>query len=124
MIEALQLNAGTMNRKTTPAKAKLSVRDTDAEVAGGDFSYSSVFGMVLYLSGCPLDIAYAVNCAACYVFCPRHSHEYAIKRIKVYLKATCSREFILNPSSNLKIDCYPDVLLESMDTRKQVIQLM
>ena len=31
-----------------------------------------------------------------------------MKRIGRYLKATHSRGFILDPSSNLKINCYPD----------------
>ena len=46
--------------------------------------------------------------AACYMFCPRHSRELALKRIGRYLKATHSRELIPNPSSNLNTDCYPD----------------
>ena len=75
-----------------------------------DFSDSSVVGMMLYLSGHSRpDIAYAINCVACYMFCARHSHELTLKRIGRYLKATQSRGLILNPSSNLKIDYYPDV---------------
>ena len=65
--------------------------------------------MMFYLSGhSSPDIAYAVNCAACYMFCPRHSYELAQKRIGRYLKSSHSKGLILNPSSNLKIDCYLD----------------
>ena len=66
--------------------------------------------MMLYLSGHTRpDIAYAVNCAARYMFCPKHIHEEALKRIGRYLKATRNRGLILNPSADkLKIDCYPD----------------
>ena len=39
-----------MNWKVTPAEAKLLVKDTDGEVAHGDFSYSSVVDMLFYLS--------------------------------------------------------------------------
>lgn len=42
------------------------------------------------------------------MFCPKRSNELALKRIGGYLKATCDRGLILNPSSELKIDCYPD----------------
>ena len=40
------------------------------------------------------------------MFCPRQSNEHALKRIGRYLKAV--RSLILNPSSHLKTDCYPD----------------
>jgi hypothetical protein len=110
VIEALGLDAGTVNGKWTPAEAKPLVKDEDGEAAHGDFSYSSVVGMLLYLSGHTRpDIAYAVNCAARYMFSPKHSHEKALKRLGRYLKATRDRGLILNPSSNtLKIDSYPD----------------
>jgi len=42
------------------------------------------------------------------MFCPRRSHELALKRIGRYLKATRDRGLVLNPSKELKIDCYPD----------------
>ena len=71
--------------------------------------------MVLYHSGhSRLDIAYTVNCPPCYMFCPKDSHELALKRIGRYLKATHSRGIILNSSSNLKIDCYPDADIARM----------
>ena len=72
-------------------------------------SYCSVVGMLLYLAGHTRpDIAYAVNCCARYMFCPDWSHELALKWIGQYLKATCDRGLVLNPSRELKIDCYPD----------------
>ena len=82
--------------------------------------------MMLHLYGYSRpDIANAVNCAAHYMFYPRHSHELALEKIGKYLKATCSRGLILNPSSNLKIDYYPGAdLLAYMNTRKQTIQLV
>ena len=65
--------------------------------------------MLLYLAGHSWpDITYAVNCTARYMFCPKLSHEKALKRIGRYLKATRDRDLILNPSSQLKIDNYPD----------------
>jgi len=73
-------------------------------------AYSSVMGMLLYLSRhtCP-DITFAVNCCARYMFCPKHSHELAPKQIGRYLKQTPYRGMVMNPSSDVcKIDAYPD----------------
>ena len=43
------------------------------------------------------------------MFAPKHSHEKALKRLgRYHLKATRSEGLVLNPSSELKIDCYPD----------------
>ena len=92
MIKTLGLDVGTVNGKSTPAEAKKLVKDADGDGVHGDFSYSSVVGMMLYLSSHSRpDIAYAVNCAACHMFYPRHSHELALKRFGRYLKATQPR---------------------------------
>jgi hypothetical protein len=73
------------------------------------FSYSNVVGMSLYLSGhTQPDITYAVNCCARYMFCPKHSHELALKRIWRYLKNTSSHGMVINPTRELTIDAYPD----------------
>ncbi len=43
------------------------------------------------------------------MFCPKHSHELALKQIGRYLKQTPDRGMVMNPSSNVcKIDAYPD----------------
>ena len=109
VIAALGLDDGMAKPKYTPADGTPLVKDEDGELATGQFSYSSVVGMLLYLAGHSRpDITYAVNCCARYMFCPRKSHELALKRIGRYLKATSSRGLILNPSKELKVDCYPD----------------
>ncbi|KAL7465925.1 hypothetical protein ACHAXS_006230 [Conticribra weissflogii] len=110
VLEALGLDSGTVNGKLTPAEGKPLVKDSDGEPARGTFSYPSVVGMLLYLSGHSRpDIAYAVNCAARYMFCPKRSHEEALKRLGRYLKATRDRGLILDPQGSiLKIDNYPD----------------
>ena len=109
VIETLGLDIGTTSGKFTPAEAKPLVKDVAGDPALGDFSYSSIVGMLLYLAGHTRpDIAYAVNCCARYMFCSRRSHELALKRIGRYLKATRDRGLVLNPSKELKIDCYPD----------------
>ena len=86
------------------------MKDADGPAACGRFSYSSVVGMLLYLSGhTRSDIAYAVNCCARYMFCTKHSHITALKRFGCYMKATRNRGLILDPcAESCKLDCYPD----------------
>ena len=116
VLEALGLDVGTVNGKATPALHAPLTKDEKGPEASGEFNYASVVGMLLYLSGHSRpDIAYAVNCTARYMFCPRRSHEEALKRIGRYLKATRNRGLVLNPicgsdgvADVLQIDNYPD----------------
>ena len=69
------------------------------------------------------DIAYAVNCAAMYMFCPKYFHELELNIIGRYLRGTRDRGLVLNPSSELRIDFYPDtVFLEFMCVRRPLTQ--
>jgi hypothetical protein len=109
VIEALGLDNGYAHTKRTPAETKPLVKDADGAPAVEGFSYSSVVGMLLYLSGHTRpDIAYAVNCCARYMFSPKHCHELALKRIGRYLKGTATRGMVINPTRELSIDAYPD----------------
>ena len=92
------------------------VKDINGDLANGAFSYSSVVGMLLYLSGrIRPNITFAVNCCAHYMFCPKHLHELALKRSGRYLKQTLDRGMVMNPSSNVcKIDAYPDADFAAM----------
>ena len=122
VCEALGLDSNATN-KWTPAESTPLVRDENGEAFSEEFNYSSVIGMLLYLSGHSRpDIAYAVNCAARYMFSPRAIHEKAVKRIGRYLKATRSRGLVLNPSSNpLEIDAYPDADFAGMWGHENVL---
>ena len=109
VLEALGLDSKYATNKWTPSEGKPLTRDEKGELPQGSFSYSSVVGMLLYLSGHTRpDIAYAVNSCARYMFNPRLSHEQALKRIGRYLKATRDKGLVLNPSGKLKVDAYPD----------------
>jgi hypothetical protein len=110
VVEALGLDDGYARVKHTPAKTKPLVKDLDGAPAVEGFSYSSVVGMLLYLSGHTRpDNTYAVNCCARYMFCPKHCcYELALKRIGRYLKATATRGMVINPTKELSIDAYPD----------------
>ena len=95
IIEEMGLDAGMINPKCTPAEAAPLVKDSEGAPATGAFSYSSVVSMLLYLSGhAHPDIVYAVNCATRYMFCPKKSHEEALKRIGRYLKAASTRGLV------------------------------
>ena len=109
ILEALGLDTKLATNKWTPAEHDPLVKDADGEGPQGSFSYSSVVGMLLYLSGHSRpDIAYAVNCCARYMFNPRLSHEKALKRIGRYLKATRDKGLIMRPSSEFKVEAFPD----------------
>ena len=51
VVEALGLDDGYARGKHTPAETKPLVKDEDGVAAAEGFSYSSVVGMLLYLSG-------------------------------------------------------------------------
>ena len=73
------------------------------------FQLSAVVGMMLYLSGHSRpDIAFAVHQCARYTFCPTRRHELALIRIGRYLKGTMERGMIMTPSTDPRVDCYPD----------------
>ena len=109
VVEALGLDDSYARGKHTPAETRPLVKDADGVAATKGFSYSTVVGMLLYLSGHTRpDITYAVNCCARYMFCPKHSHELALKCIGRYLKNTSSHGCIINPTRELSIDAYPD----------------
>jgi hypothetical protein len=119
VVEALGLDDGYARVKHTPAKSKPLVKDVDGASAVEGFSYSSVVGMLPYLSGHTRpDIAYAVNCCARYMFHPKHCHEIALKRIGRYLKATATCGMVINPTSELSIDAYPDADLRECMGKK------
>ena len=98
VIKTLVLDNGMEKNKYTPFESSSLVKDADGPTACDSFSYSSVVGMLLYLSGHTRpDISYAVNCCARYMFCTKNSHETALERIGRYLKATRNRGLILYP---------------------------
>jgi hypothetical protein len=125
VTEALGLDDGYAKEKHTPAESKPLVKDTDGEGVHGGFNYSSVVGMLLYLSGhTQPNIAYAVNCCTRYMLCPKHSHELAVKLIGRYLKQTSEHGMIKNPSTDIcKIDAYHDADFAGMYGHEMPVDL-
>ncbi|KAL7456501.1 hypothetical protein ACHAXS_000383 [Conticribra weissflogii] len=116
VVETLEFEVFTAKSKFTPLECKLLVKDDNGESPSGDFSYSSVVRMMLYLSGHPRpDIAYAVNCTAWYMCCPKRLHEIALK----YIKANCDYRLILNPLKELEINAYPNTDFAGMYGHKK-----
>ena len=109
VITALGLDDVTVKMKSTPAERRPLIKDVDGDPSSESFSYASIVGMMLYLSGHTRpDLAYAVNACARYTFCPRRSHEVALKRIGRYLKLTRDKGLILTPVKALNVNAYSD----------------
>ena len=109
IIEALGLDMDLSNAKSTPAERKPLIKDEDGPLQQDTFNYASVVGMLLYLSGHTRpDLTYSVSQVAWFMFAPKHLHEVAIKRIGRYLIGTSDKGMILNPTTTLNIDAYPD----------------
>ena len=125
VVEALGLDNGYAQGKHTLAETKPLVKDEDGVAATNVLSYSSVVGMLLYLSGhTQPDITYAVNCCARYMFCPKHSHELALKRTGWYLKNTSSSRVLINPTRELTIDAARMLILLQCMAMKSLLILL
>jgi hypothetical protein len=86
VIEALGLDVDMSTPRNSPCMKVPLTKDLDGDPPPEAFSYASVIGMLLYLSGHSRpDISYSVSCAARFAFCPRRSHEKALKLIGCYL---------------------------------------
>jgi hypothetical protein len=108
-IEAIGPNSSKLSTAVaTPANKAALGRDLAGQPASGSVNYASVIGMLLYLGHSHPNIAFATHQCARYTFAPKQSHEDALKRIGRYLKGALENGLILNPSDDLKIDCYPD----------------
>ena len=93
----------------TPSATVPIGTDKDGPSFDESWQYSTVIGMLMYLSANSRpDIAYAVHQAARFTHAPRASHAVAVKRIIRYLKRTRDKGLILKPSSHLRVDCHVD----------------
>ena len=83
--------------------------DPDGPPMDESWSYSSIVGMLLYLStNTRPDIAFAVSQVARFNHSPKKSHATAIKTIVRYLHRTSDKGMIVRPTGNLELDCYVD----------------
>jgi hypothetical protein len=109
IISALGLSSSLSTKIDTPAEVGALPKDADGLPALGNFSYPSVIGMLLYLTGHSRpDISFAVHQCARYTFKPTRRHEAALIRIGRYLKGTMDKGLIMCPTDDPCIDTYPD----------------
>ena len=107
IVEALDISDKPI--KHTPAVRQPLVKDPNGDPPDGRYSYASVIGMMLYLSGHSRpDIQYAVSQCARFIHGTKQSHEEALERIGQYLKGTMEKGLILKPTSNMDFECYCD----------------
>ena len=111
LIERI-LNVTQMNNchaTATPANEKPIGKDEEGEPRIEEWHYGSVIGMLMWLcSNTRPDISYAVHQCARFTHVAKRKHEEAVKRICRYLKGTQDKGLILNPTSEMKLDCFVD----------------
>lgn len=95
--------------KIMPAEANPLVKDEDCKAAYGNFSYSSLVGIILYIYGnISPDVAFFVNCCSQYVFCPKWYHKFALNILSLYFNHTKDCGLVLSPNNDLcTLNCYP-----------------
>ena len=80
IIEAVALDDCMPKGKFTPSDDKPLVKDENSEPASRMFSYGSVVGMLLYISGHTRpDVSLAINSFSQYIFIPKRSNELSVK---------------------------------------------
>ena len=83
--------------------------DPDGSPMKEQWQYSSIVGMLLYLStNSRPDIAFAVSQVARFSSAPKQSHAAAVKMIIRYLAGTKHQGTIFTPNTTFKLDCYVD----------------
>ena len=108
------------NANKTPASTAALGSDPDGLPMKESWSYSSVVGMLLYLStNTRPDITYAVSQVARFGANPKQSHASAVKMIVRYLSGTVNQGTIFTPNTNYKIDCYVDADFAGLHGREQ-----
>ena len=109
ILAMLQLTDGVSNGCHTPSETQELGSCPHSPPYDGPWSYRSVIGMMLYLSANTRpDIAYAVHQCARYSANPTEAHAKGLKRIGRYLQSTRDKGMIINPKTNLKLDCSVD----------------
>ena len=80
LISFVGIEDGMTKGKYTPAGSVPLVKNEDGVHASGSFNYSSIIGILIYLSGHTRPyIFFVFQCVARYMFCPKHYHEEDLK---------------------------------------------
>jgi Reverse transcriptase (RNA-dependent DNA polymerase) len=93
----------------TPASQLALGRNDDGKPMDETWGYSSVIGMLLYLStNTHPGISFAVSQAARFSANPKQSHATTVKTIVRYLAGTADQGMILQPQGDLKLEQFCD----------------
>jgi len=98
------------NPNHVPAAATpLGKNELDEDWPQHPWKYSSIVGMLIYLStNSRPDITYSVSCAARFNSNPKQCHATAVKTILRYLLKTKDKGLIINFDGTLNLDAYCD----------------
>jgi hypothetical protein len=93
----------------TPAATTPLGSDRNGQPFKENYEYSSVVGMLLYLTHSRPEIQFAVHQVARFCHSPKDSHAKAIHRICRYLKGTKNKGMqFVSDTDDLQLDCYVD----------------
>ena len=103
-------NMKDCNPVATPATPNQTLgKDVDGPSMTDTWSYSSVTGMLLYLStNSRTDLVFAVSQVCRFNHSPKQSHAQAVKRIVRYLVGTMDKGTIMKPDGTLALNCWSD----------------
>ena len=107
VVEATGMTLCSPNK--TPTSQTALGSDPEGPPIKENWKYSSVVGMLLYLStNTRPDIAFAVSQVAWFTSNPKQSHASAVKMIIRYLSATSDQGLSFTPTTVFKVDCFVD----------------
>jgi hypothetical protein len=107
ILKVLSLDGENTKLCWESAAVALLGKQEDSPGRKEHWSYTSVIGMMLYLSSNSRpDIAFAVHQCARFTHCANNQHEIAVKHIGRYLKATREQGLIMKPIKELQLDLY------------------
>lgn len=102
-------NMEECNPNWVPAQSSTLGADPEGEPFDEEWEYSSVVGMLIYLStNTRPDITFAVSQVARFNHTPKKSHGTAVKTIIRYLAGTKDKGTIVNMTNKLELDTYVD----------------
>jgi hypothetical protein len=97
------------NPNYTPTASTTLASDPEGEPMKENWGYSSIVGMLLYLStNTRPDITFAVSQVARFSSNPKQSHAKAVKIIVRYLAGTINKGIIFSPTTELRLDAWSD----------------
>jgi hypothetical protein len=111
LIDKIVAVTGLQNcRPNAMSSSQLALgSDPNGEHMDEKWNYSSVVGMLLYLStNTRPDISFSVSQVARFSAAPKKSHATAIKTIARYLHSTRDKGMVLKPRGDLKLELYVD----------------